>query len=275
MPDRGLGAGTDHGSEAPGCLGVGSGPGLEVPVPGVGRRQDGPPQGTEAITRCLGPVRDRVHTGTADHGQEFARHRAIAQKLNAGFSFATPYPSWERGRNEHPNGRVRPYFPKRTDFRQVTPAQVRAVADRLHRRPRKVLGVRTPAEVFARGLAPPGRGPRSSIEPGTPGPLVIHRSGFARPPGPERALALADGFGQDRRQSRWLPSVAEKKRSQREFLGRRRDPSLRATPPGYRSALHCTCVSTDAGPGNSRRDQGKHRGLRLQSQDQVRIGTQG
>ncbi len=27
--------------------------------------------------------------------------------------------------------------------------------DRLHRRPRKVLGVRTPAEVFARGLAPP------------------------------------------------------------------------------------------------------------------------
>ncbi len=36
MPDRGLGAGTDHGSEAPGCLGVGSGPGLEVPVPGAG-----------------------------------------------------------------------------------------------------------------------------------------------------------------------------------------------------------------------------------------------
>ncbi len=110
---------------------------------------------TAALTRRLGPVRDRIHTGTADNGKEFARHREIAQKLGAGFTFATPYHSWERGRNEHTNGLVRQYFPNGTDFRQVTPAQVRAVADRLHRRPRKVLGYRTPAEVFARGLAPP------------------------------------------------------------------------------------------------------------------------
>ncbi len=112
-------------------------------------------RGTAALTRRLGPVRDRVHTGTADHGKEFARHREIAPKLDAGFYFATPYHSWERGRNEHPNGLVREYFPKGTDFRQVTPAPVRAVEDRLHRRPRKVLGYRTPAEVFARGLVPP------------------------------------------------------------------------------------------------------------------------
>ncbi len=183
---------------------------------------------TEAITRRLGPVRDRVHTGTADHGKEFARHREIAEKLDAGFSFATPYPSWERGLNEHTNGLVRQYFPKGTDFRQVTAAQVRAVEDRLHRRPRKVLGYRTPAEVFARGLAPPGRGRRSPDRP--PGTPVTHRSGLARPHGAGFALALADDFCQDRRPSRWLLSEAEKKRSQRGFLGRRRDPSLRATP---------------------------------------------
>ncbi len=110
---------------------------------------------TAALTRRLGPIRDRVHTGTADHGKEFARHREIAPKLDAGCYFATSYPSWERGRNEHTNGLVRPYFPNGTDFRQVTAAQVRAVEDRLNRRPRKVLGYRTPAEVFARGLAPP------------------------------------------------------------------------------------------------------------------------
>ncbi len=110
---------------------------------------------TEAITRRMGPIRDRVHTGTADHGQEFARPREIAQKLDAGCYFATRYHSWERGRNEHPNGLVRQYFPQGTDCRQVTAAQVRAVENRLRRRPRKVLGVRTPAEVFARGLAPP------------------------------------------------------------------------------------------------------------------------
>ncbi len=163
-PGRRLGARTDHGSEAPGHSGVGRGPELEVPVPGVG---DGKTASavTEAITRRLGPVRDRVHTGTADNGQEFARPREIAQKLDAGFSFATPYPSWERGRNEHTNGLVRPYFPKGTDCRRVTPAQVRTVEHRLHRRPRKVLGYRTPAAVFARGLASPGRGWRSPDRP--------------------------------------------------------------------------------------------------------------
>ncbi len=103
-----------------------------------------------ALTRRMRPARDRVHTCTADHGKEFARHREIAQKLGASFYFATPYPSWERGRNEHTNGLVHPYFPKGTDFRQVTPAQVQAVEDRLHRRPRKVLGYHTPAAVFAR-----------------------------------------------------------------------------------------------------------------------------
>ncbi len=46
-------------------------------------------------------------------------------------------------------GRVRQYFPKGTDFRQVTPAQVRAVEERINRRPRKVLGTRTPEEVFS------------------------------------------------------------------------------------------------------------------------------
>ncbi len=110
---------------------------------------------TTALTRRMEPIRDRVHTLTADNGKEFAGHRAISDSLGAGFYFATPYHSWERGLNEHTNGLVRQYFPKGTDFRQVTEAQVRAVEDRLNHRPRKVLGYRTPAEVFAGALVPP------------------------------------------------------------------------------------------------------------------------
>ncbi len=153
-PDRRLGVGYDHGRETPGALvsAVDRGSKFTVLEWVEGKTAAAV---TAALTRRLGPVRDRVHTCTADHGKEFARHREIAPKLDAGFTFATPYHSWERGRNEHTNGLVRPYFPKGTDFRQVTAAQVRAVEDRLNRRPRKVLGYRTPAEVFARGLAPP------------------------------------------------------------------------------------------------------------------------
>ncbi len=109
---------------------------------------------TEAIVQRMGPIRDRVQMGTADHGQEFAGHREIAAALGADFYFATPYHSWERGLNEHTNGLVRQDFPKGTDFRQVTPAQVRAVEERINRRPRKVLGYRTPEEVFT-AVAPP------------------------------------------------------------------------------------------------------------------------
>ena len=107
---------------------------------------------TEALLRRMEPFRDRTRTLTADHGKEFAGHREVSAGLDAGFCFATPYHSRERGLNEHANGLVRQYFPKGTDFRQVTPEQVKQVEDRLNRRPRKALGCRTPFEVFHEGL---------------------------------------------------------------------------------------------------------------------------
>ncbi len=100
-----------------------------------------------------------------------------------------------------------------------------------------------------RGLCPwsgsPLTRPTVPHRPGTPGPPVMHRSGFTRPSGPELAFALVNGFGQDRLESRWLPSGAEKKHSQRGFLGRRRDPSLRATP----SFRDRGAVALRTGPG--------------------------
>jgi len=110
----------------------------------------------DALLARMGPHRDRTHTLTADNGKEFAGHEKVAAGLGADFHFATPYRSWERGLNEHVNGLVRQYFPKGTDFRQVTAEQVRQVEDRLNHRPRRVLGYRTPFEAF-HGERPPPR----------------------------------------------------------------------------------------------------------------------
>jgi IS30 family transposase len=68
--------------------------------------------------------------------------------LEAGFYFAHPYSSWERGTNENTNGLVRQYFPKRTDFSKITDAEIERVMERLNNRPRKTLGFRTPNQVF-------------------------------------------------------------------------------------------------------------------------------
>lgn len=103
-----------------------------------------------ALTGLLRSLSAPVHTITADNGKEFAGHARAAKALGAGFCFAAPHHSWGRGLNEHTNGLVRQYFPKRTDFRRVPDAQVRAVQDGLNARPCRVLGYRIPAEAFHR-----------------------------------------------------------------------------------------------------------------------------
>lgn len=102
----------------------------------------------KAMLRCLEPVRELVHTITADNGKEFAGHARVSEGLSAGFFFAAPYHSWERGLNEHTNGLVREFFPKKQDLRKVNPGEVKRVQDLINTRPRKALDYRTPAEVF-------------------------------------------------------------------------------------------------------------------------------
>jgi len=103
---------------------------------------------TRAMITKLRPHRDRVHTITADNGKEFALHARVARRLDAGFYFAKPYHAWERGLNENTNGLVRQYFPKGMSFIHITPAAVAKVQNKLNSRPRKVLGYKTPNQVF-------------------------------------------------------------------------------------------------------------------------------
>src|ERR1700692_4252080 len=101
-----------------------------------------------ACARVLLPLADRIETITYDNGKEFASHVEIASSLGSLSSFAKPYHSWERGLNEHTNGLFRQYFPKGSDLSIVSDTDVQRVEDKLNSRPRKILGYRTPREVF-------------------------------------------------------------------------------------------------------------------------------
>jgi len=79
-----------------------------------------------------------------DNGLEFARHEMIAEGLGTDIYFPHAYASWERGINENTNGLIRQYFPKGTDFGEVTEEQVEHVMDRLNNRPRATRDGRSP-----------------------------------------------------------------------------------------------------------------------------------
>jgi len=109
---------------------------------------------SEEIIKQLSPWKAKVHTITQDNGLEFARHEQAASALKASTYFAKPYHSWERGLNEHTNGLVRQYFPKKMKFDNISNANVQFVENRLNNRPRKILGYKTPLEVFFNNSPP-------------------------------------------------------------------------------------------------------------------------
>lgn len=86
---------------------------------------------------------------TFDNGKEFAEYHKLTRGLGLEVYFADPYVSWQRGTNENTNGLLRQFFPKRTDFTQVSHREVARVEHLLNERPRRRLDYRTPAEILA------------------------------------------------------------------------------------------------------------------------------
>jgi IS30 family transposase len=89
------------------------------------------------------------NTLTLDNGKEFAAHGSLSQTLSIDIFFAHPYHSWERGLNEHTNGLIRQYLPKKVPFDTLTQKQLDNIVAKINNRPRKVLGYLTPSEVFS------------------------------------------------------------------------------------------------------------------------------
>ena len=102
-----------------------------------------------ALLPELGALPEYVRlTLTWDQGSEMALHERISEHFRDGVYFAYPASPLQRGTNENTNGLLRQYFPKGTSLSGVDDRALREVENRLNNRPRKVLGWRTPAEIF-------------------------------------------------------------------------------------------------------------------------------
>lgn len=104
---------------------------------------------TEMITAL--PA-DLVRTLTWDQGKEMAQVPAFEIATDVDVFFCDPHSPWQRPTNENSNGLVREFFPKSTNFSQVTDHQVQEAEDLLNERPREVLGFHTPSEILIQSL---------------------------------------------------------------------------------------------------------------------------
>lgn len=89
--------------------------------------------------------REKFKTITCDNGVEFLDHKGIEKSIftkqkRTTVYYCHPYSSYERGTNENINRMIRRFFPKGTNFDDVTPAQVSFVQDWINNYPRKILG---------------------------------------------------------------------------------------------------------------------------------------
>ena len=101
---------------------------------------------TKAVAKTLNNlIPEARKTMTYDNGMEMANHKWLTEHTGMDIYFAHPYSPWEKGTNENTNGLIRRYFPKKTDFNNITEQQLMQAQNRLNNRPRKVLKYKTPA----------------------------------------------------------------------------------------------------------------------------------
>ena len=82
-----------------------------------------------AFGKFMGAFGPQVKSITVDHGKEFANYQALEQDYQIKVYFCHPYSPWERGSNEYFNRRLRWFFPKKTNFSQVTTDEILAALE--------------------------------------------------------------------------------------------------------------------------------------------------
>jgi IS30 family transposase len=90
---------------------------------------------------------------TWDQGKEMAQHARFSVETGLPVYFCDPRSPWQRGSNENTNGLLRQYFPKRSDLRPFSQADLDAVAAELNDRPRQTLGWRSPSRALDEAVA--------------------------------------------------------------------------------------------------------------------------
>jgi transposase, IS30 family len=104
------------------------------------------PRGVSARLRTI-QAKLKIGSITFDNGIENIYH----QDIGVPTYFCDPYSSWQKGTVENVNKMIRRYIPKGTDLITITHADLNWIADRINKKPRKILGYRSALAVAQAG----------------------------------------------------------------------------------------------------------------------------
>ena len=90
--------------------------------------------------------REVFKTITSDNGSEFARLSDLESLVS--IYFCHPYSSFERASNERHNGILRQFIPKGISINDFSEDEIMYYVDLINAKPRKILGYKTPEEIF-------------------------------------------------------------------------------------------------------------------------------
>jgi IS30 family transposase len=88
-----------------------------------------------------------LKTMTFDNDSAFGLHYEIAKELEIDTYFTRPYTSQDKGSIENRNGIIRRFYPKKTNFNEVSAKDVKRVERLINNRPVRKFDYKTPNEV--------------------------------------------------------------------------------------------------------------------------------
>lgn len=89
---------------------------------------------------------------TGDNGSEFADLSTLESDTTTKIYFTHPYSSFEKGTNERHNGLIRRFIPKGKCINDYSLDDIAFIEEWMNTLPRKILGYKTPEEVFEQQL---------------------------------------------------------------------------------------------------------------------------
>lgn len=125
-----------------------------------------PDHTTDSVVRALNRIKRRLgkkfrevfRTITVDNGSEFADCEGMERSYRlkrprTKIYYCHPYSPQERGSNENMNRIIRRFFPKGTNFDEVTPAEVARAELWMNNYPRRILGWKSSNALFMENMA--------------------------------------------------------------------------------------------------------------------------